>query len=113
MFRKIRSWFHADWCEKCYSEMTVINKKLFMLPITVGHYQSHENAQYYIDNLYFVKKKSEIPTGYYACGLKKYHCPNCHHEITQLNIFLPVRDVEKYEDTIYFKNGELDVLLKD
>ena len=111
--RKFKALFHADWCDKCYQEMDLEKKKLFMLPMMVGHYRSHNDAKYYLENLYFVKKKAEIPTGYYACGIKKYHCSHCHNDVVELDIFLPVRDQERYEETLFFKDGELDSLLKD
>lgn len=111
ILRKIRAPFHEDWCKKCTSAMTVTKKELFMLPVLVGHYVSHEDAEYYKKNLIKVSKKADIPTGYYGCGIFKYRCPDCGHERVRLKVFLPVRDVEKFEDMIYFENGEIDSIL--
>lgn len=52
--RKIKSVFHDDWCSNCQITMEVGNKKLFMLPMLVGHYQSHSKADYYIKNIAFL-----------------------------------------------------------
>lgn len=82
-----------------------------MLPMTVGHYYSHQDAKYYKQNLIKINKKADIPIGTYACGIISYQCPNCGYKLTKLSIFLPVRDQEKYEEYIYFKNGELDEFL--
>ena len=110
--RNIRSVFHDDWCKECKSEMEVKNKRLYALPMMVGHYVSHSEPEYYIKNVTPVNKKAEIPTGQYACGLIAYKCPECLHEAVKLSVFLPVRDVEKYEDAFLFENGEVDVLIK-
>ena len=113
ILRKIRAPFHDDWCRKCTEPMEVIKKQLYMLPILVGHYTSHTNAKYYIENLVRVNKKKDIPTGYYACGIYQYRCPKCTKRLVKLSIFLPVRDEEKYEETIIFENGELDNFLQN
>ncbi len=113
ILRKMCSIFHDDWCSKCQSQMSETGRKLYMLPMTVGHYVSHEDANYYINNLIRVEKKADIPTATYACGIVSYFCGKCGHRAVKLSIFLPVRDVEKYEDTIYFENGELDELFNN
>lgn len=100
--------FHDDWCRQCTEKMELTKKQLYMLPQVVGHYISHNDAQYYKKKLVKVNKKSEIPVGYYACGMYRYCCPKCDSKLVKLTIFLPVRDEEKYEDTILFQNGELD-----
>ena len=79
-----------------------------MLPMTVGHYVSHENPDYYKKNLMKVSCKAEIPTATYACGITVYECQECGHRAVKLSIFLPVRDIEKPEDAFYFEKGELD-----
>ena len=84
-----------------------------MLPMMVGHYVSHKDASYYKKNLVKVSKKADIPTGYYACGITKYHCPECQSERVKLSIFLPVRDVEKLEEVVFYENGELDDFIND
>ena len=113
IIRKMRAVFHDDWCKNCTSEMEVVEKQLFMLPMMVGHYVSHTNPSYYIQNLVKVDKKSDIPTGYYACGIKKYRCKKCGYKMVHLSIFLPVRDYEKMEDAFIFENGELDTFLEN
>lgn len=108
MFRKFRSYFHDDWCPECTTVMTIKQKKIYMLPMSVGHYISHQNAEYYKKNLIKVNKKSDIPVGIYACGMQVYCCPKCNKKVVKLSIFLPVRDEEKYEEKIFFNNGELN-----
>lgn len=108
LLRKLRLMFHDDWCKKCTEVMDIREKQLYMLPQMVGHYVSHQSPSYYKEKLIKVNKKSDIPTGYYACGIYVYSCPQCSYELVKLSIFLPVREQEKYEDTIYFENGELN-----
>ena len=110
--KKMRHIFHDDWCSKCYMQMDVTDRRLFALPsMYVGHYVSHHDAEYYIKNLLPVEKKTDIPTGVYACGVKAFRCPNCGNRAVLLNVFLPVRDMEKPEDAVLFENGELDGVL--
>lgn len=111
IIKKLKSLFHDDWCSDCQKEMLEIYKQLFMLPISVGHYISHNNAEYYKKNLVKVNNKKDIPIGIYACGIKKYRCSTCGKTLVKLSIFLPVRDQEKYEETICFTNGELDTFI--
>ncbi len=113
VFNKIRSKFHDDWCSKCYTPMREVNRKLFMLPMMVGHYVSHDKAEYYKKNLVPVEKKADIPTGMYACGVIVYHCSDCSNHVVKLSIFLPVRNQEQYEDAYLFEHGELDDFLKE
>ncbi|MCI8309324.1 MAG: hypothetical protein HFJ45_03780 [Clostridia bacterium] len=112
IFRKMISIFHDDWCRKCQYQMDETWRQLYMLPMRVGHYIEHNDANYYINNLYKVNCKADIPIGTYACGIIKYRCSRCGSELVKLSIFLPVRDQEKYEDTVYFNNGELDNFLR-
>lgn len=91
--------------------MDEVNRSLYMLPMYVGNYVSHKDANYYKKNLRKVDRKKDIPPGVYACGIISYKCPKCSHRMVKLSIFLPVRDQEKYEDFIYFENGELDDFL--
>ncbi|TGY97415.1 hypothetical protein E5329_04525 [Petralouisia muris] len=112
LFRKIRSIFHENWCNLCQSEMDVLHKQLYALPdLTVGHYSSHENPEYYLKHLVPVEKKAQIPAGIYACGLHSYRCPQCENRRVQLTIFLPVREEEKTEEILFFDHGELDGLI--
>lgn len=112
LIRKIRSIFHDDWCSKCQSKMDETSRQLYMLPMMVGNYVSHKDADYYKNNLIKVNCKADIPTGNYACGIVSYRCPRCSQKDVKLSIFLPVRDVEKYEEFIFFNNGELDDFLR-
>lgn len=108
IFRKIRAAFHDDWCTECRIELDRTGKQLYLLPMTVGHYVSHSDAAYYRNNLRPVSGKAEIPAGVYACGIIAYRCPECGRRMTKLSIFLPVREEEKYEETLCFTKGELD-----
>ena len=97
---------------KCQSQMEEKKRQLYMSPMIVGNYTSHENAEYYKKNLIKVNQKSDIPTGNYACGMIQYECPECGHEAVKLSIFLPVRDIEKQEDAFLFEKGELDDFIR-
>ncbi len=110
--KKFRAIFHDDWCSKCQTQMDETFHQLYMLPMMVGHYISHKDANYYKRNLIKVNRKADIPIGTYACGVISYKCPECGHQIVKLSIFLPVRDQEKYEETIYFDNEELDDFIR-
>ncbi len=112
-FRKLRSVFHDDWCSKCQNVMDEEHKRLYMLPMVVGHYVSHENADYYKNNLIPVNRKEDIPTATYACGIKVYRCPECLHQAVKVVTFLPVRDQEKYEEVLYFDKGEMDDFVRN
>lgn len=108
LIQKIRSFFRDDICKQCQIQMEEKKRQLYMLPMMVGHYQEHKNAEYYKQNLRKVNRKADIPSGMYACGLVMYECPECGNRLVKLSIFLPVRDQEKYEDTVLFQNGEMD-----
>lgn len=108
LLKKIRSLFSFDICSKCQNDMEERRRQLYALPMMVGHYEEHKDAEYYKKNLHKVNKKADIPTGMYACGIIVYECTVCAHRLVKLSIFLPVRDQEKYEDTIWFENGEMD-----
>lgn len=112
IIKKIKALFKDNSCNECYADMDEEKRKLFMFPAMVDHYTRHEEAEYYLNNLIPVSKKVDIPTGVYACGAIKYTCPKCGHKMVKLSIFLPVRDQEKYEDTLFFNNGEVDDLFK-
>ncbi len=79
--------------------------------VSVGHYTEEKDPEFYKKSLYIVDKKADIPPGMYACGAIQYHCPECGKRVTVLDPFLPVRDEEKHEGTIVFRNGELDDFL--
>lgn len=111
LFRKARAVFHDDWCSRCQNEMDVIRKRLYALPMTVGHYAAHKEPDYYKRHLRPVERKADIPAGTYACGIIAYRCPACGHRAMKLDIFLPVRGVEKREDALYFEQGEMDDFL--
>lgn len=112
VLKKIRSIFHDNWCKEGSTEMLEKHRQLYMLPMTVGNYVSHKEANYYKKNLIRVNRKADIETGKYACGIISYKCPNCGHRMTKLCIFLPVRDQEKHEENVYFEHGELDDFLR-
>ncbi len=108
LFRKLKAAFHDDWCGKCQTQMDETFRQLYMLPMTVGHYCSHKDPEYYKRSLRKVSRKADIPAGMYACGAIAYRCPQCGCQMVKLSIFLPVRNEEMYEDGIIFENGELD-----
>lgn len=112
LLRKVQAIFHDDWCQTCTSKMTLTKKQLYMLPMMVGHYNSIDDPNYYVQNLVKVQKKSDIPTGYYACGTYLYHCPTCNTDIAKLTIFLPVRDQEQVEESHLMKDSALIEFLK-
>ena len=91
--------------------MTSVSQQLFWMPMTVGHYASYKKADYYLKNLRPVAAREQIPAGYYACDARMYRCPQCGRRAAALRNFLPVREQEKVEETITFRNGELDTLL--
>ncbi len=101
----------ADWCDSCKTNMTSVSQQLFWMPMTVGHYASYKKADYYLKNLRPVAAREQIPAGYYACDARMYRCPQCGRRAAALRNFLPVREQEKVEETITFRNGELDTLL--
>ena len=110
--RKLREKFHDDWCSQCTAQMETVYRRLYALPDQrVGHYVSHREVQYYLDHLVPVEKKADIPTGTYACGVTAFRCPECGHRAVLLSVFLPVRDMEKGEENLYFEQGEMDPLL--
>lgn len=111
--KKIKGLFHEDWCPTCNEEMELVFKQLFMLNETVSHYVSTRNPKYFENNLIKVDKKSDIPAGLYACGIKTYWCSKCNKKISLVKVFLPVRDQEKGEDAFYYENGELDQFLEN
>lgn len=113
LFSKAKAWLLDDHCTPCAVKMDTVKKQLYMLPMTVGHYTKHDDPNYYEHNLVKVDKKADIPTGFYACGAYLYKCPKCGQQAVKLNIFLPVRDEEQFEDTYLFENGELDNFIKN
>ena len=112
IFKKMRAAFHDDWCSQCQTPMVEKARRLFAMPnMTVGHYVEHKDAAYYRKNLRVVGKKADIPPGMYACGAIQYRCPECAKRVTVLDPFLPVRDEEKHEGNVVFRDGELDDFL--
>lgn len=112
LLRKARALLHDDWCQTCTNPMTLTKKQLFMLPMMVGHYRSIDDPNYYVQNLVKVQKKSDIPTGYYACGTYLYHCQHCSKDIAKLTVFLPVRDQEQVEESHLMEDSALLEFLK-
>lgn len=99
----------ADWCRKCKRQMDRADRRLFAIPkLNVGHYVEYEGPEFYQDTLHPVGSRSDIPAGMYACRAVLYRCPACGSTTTVLEPFLPVRELEKRERDIVFRNGELD-----
>lgn len=101
-----------DWCRECKREMEKAGKQLFALPnVSVGHYAEQTDPEFYRESLYAVDQKADIPAGMYACSAIQYRCPECGKRVTVLDPFLPVREEEKHEGTVIFRDGELDDFL--
>ncbi len=114
LFRKIKNRMREDWCSKCQDEMNLAGKQLYALPtMMVGHYIAHEDAAYYRNNLVPIRKKAEIPTGMYACGIHHYRCPLCGDHVYRLTVFLPVRDEEKLEQKLCYGYEEMGAFFED
>ena len=47
LIQKIRSFFRDDICKQCQIQMEEKKRQLYMLPMMVGHYQEHKNADYF------------------------------------------------------------------
>lgn len=102
-----------DWCRKCKRELERDGEQLFAIPkLSVGRYVEHTEPEFYRENLFAVEKKADIPAGMYACRAIQYRCPGCGRRVTALDMFLPVRDEEKHEGTVVFRDGELDGCLR-
>ena len=102
----------ANWCRGCKREMEEARRQLFAVPsMSVGHYVEHTDPEFYEENLYIVDRKADIPPGMYACEAVSYRCPACGGRVTVLDPFLPVRDQEKHEGKVVFRDGELDGFL--
>ena len=111
--RKIRSVFYENWCGRCQIDMVTEHKKLYAMPdMTVGNYRSRRTPEYYRDHLVLVEDKSQIPAGMYACRMTASRCPECGYHKVRLELFLPVRDQEKREESFYFDKGELDSFIR-
>ncbi len=91
--------------------MNLLKKQLYALPMTVGHYEEHNDAEYYLYNAIKVNRKADIPTGVYACGTYVYECPQCHKKFTKITVFLPVRDQEQYEGAFIFEDPRLENMI--
>ena len=112
LLNKLFAKFLDDWCRDCKCEMERHRKQLFAMPkMSVGNYVEHKDADFYQKNLCVVDKKADIPPGMYACEAIQYRCPECGRRVTVMDPFLPVRDEEKHEGTVVFRNGELDDFL--
>lgn len=112
LFDNFMNRHQPDWCRGCKRRMEEAHRQLFALPrVNVGHYVEHTDPEFYQKNLYIVDRKADIPAGMYACGAILYRCPGCGKRVTVLDPFLPVRDQEKHEGIVVFRNGELDDFL--
>lgn len=107
IFKKAKAWLRDDWCTECAVPMDAQKKQLFLLPMNVGHYESHNDAGYYRRNLIRVSKKADIPAGTYASGTYLYHCPGCGKHVVKVVNFLPVRDQEQIEEAFAFEDQDL------
>lgn len=113
LLQKFKAALKDDWCGHCACAMDLQQKQLYALPsMTVGHYQTIEDPNYYLQNLVKVNKKAEIPVGIYACGTYLYNCPQCGKTVAKLVVFLPVRDQEQVDGAYLFENQTLIDFLK-
>lgn len=108
LIRKIKASLLDDWCGQCQIKMSETFQQLYTLPMTVGHYSAHKEAEYYRRSLRPVAHRADIPPGVYACRVSAYRCPDCGRRLVKVYIFLPVREQDKYEDSYLFEHGELD-----
>lgn len=108
LLQTLRAAFRDDYCDRCKVQAEEAGRRLFALPMTVGHYSSHKEADYYRRNMYPVTDKAEIPAGVYACHAVRYRCPDCGRQFVKLTVFLPVREQEKFEEALLFREGELN-----
>ena len=106
LFKKAKAWFRDDWCTECVAPMEARKKQLFLLPMTVGHYETFDSAGYYLRNLIRISKKSDIPAGTYASRVYLYHCPSCDKNVAKVVNFLPLRDQEQIEETFLFEDQD-------
>lgn len=111
LLQNLRNFFRDDCCDRCKTPAKEDGRQLFALPMTVGHYVSHKDADYYRRNLYPVTGKANIPAGVYACHAVRYRCPDCGRQFVKLSIFLPVREQEMVEESLLFREGELNDLV--
>lgn len=93
--------------------MNDTGQRIYALPMMVGNYSSHKDADYFRTHLRKVDHKEDIPAGMYACRAVAYRCPECGYRTVKLTVFLPVRDQEKFEEIVCFENGELDEFLSE
>lgn len=114
LLRTIQSIFHADWCKKCRMPMEEEerSRQLYTLPMTVGNYIAHKDAEYYRQNLQPVADRAHILPGIYACDVIACRCPECGHRAVKLSVYLPVRDQNQQEGVYLFENGELNGFLR-
>ncbi len=100
------------WCKDCKCDTVIIKNRLYFIPIRVGYAmpKDKEIARYFLNKLVPISSKADIPAGFHAGNAKRYRCPSCGKYTDTVEVFLPVRDMEKYERTYFFKDGELDNL---
>lgn len=112
LVENIRRRKDPDWCRQCKRERKQEERRLFAMPkLNVGNYAEYIGPDFYRDALYPVVSRSDIPAGMYACWTVLYRCPVCGSTTTVLEPFLPVRDQQKREKEIVFRDGELDDVL--
>ncbi len=98
-----------SWCKDCKNDTDIVLKQLYFMPRTVSSKMPEVgDYQYFLDNLKPVSSKKEIPTGFCAAGLKRYRCNSCSKTRDYIEVFVPVRDEERFMAGYHFTNGELN-----
>jgi len=110
---KAKSKFNSEYCPQCGVKLqpTDDGEALYLLPMTVGHYNLHQDAAYYIKNARPIPHVGYIPVGQYACRVRNFRCSQCYGRYTLAYIFLQVREKQMNEGSLRFSGGELDALL--
>ncbi len=106
---KILKKMGPTWCKKCKHETDLIAKQLYYIPKTVSSTMpAGEDYQFFLDNAIPIQSKKQIPTSFCGAGLKRYRCPTCGMKRDFIEVFVPVRDQERFMAGYHFLNGELD-----
>ncbi len=109
VFDKLLKKMGPSWCKDCKTQTDIIKKQLYFIPITVSQKLPDEkDYQYLLSKLVPINDKSEIPAGFCAALLKRFRCPSCSKKRDYLELFLPVRNEERFLAGYHYKNGELD-----
>ena len=62
LIKKFKAKFLDNCCSTCGCRMLERRRQLYMLPMSVGNYISHKEADYYREQLQKVNRKADIPT---------------------------------------------------